>query len=63
MARVNLATARPLPCSARSQACGVTQRDIPLVQACAMLFCAGYLILVTAADLLGIVANPRLRHR
>lgn len=42
---------------------GVTQRDIPLVQACAMLFCAGYLILVTAADLLGIVANPRLRHR
>jgi peptide/nickel transport system permease protein len=42
---------------------GVTQRDIPLVQACAMLFCAGYLILVTAADLCGIVANPRLRHR
>lgn len=42
---------------------GVAQRDLPLVQACAMLFCAGYLILVTAADLLGIVANPRLRHR
>jgi peptide/nickel transport system permease protein len=42
---------------------GVTQRDIPLVQACAMLFCAGYLMLVTAADLCGIVANPRLRHR
>ena len=42
---------------------GVTQRDMPLVQACAMLFCAGYLILVTAADLCGIVANPRLRHR
>ncbi len=42
---------------------GVTQRDIPLVQACAMLFCAGYLVLVTAADLCGIVANPRLRHR
>jgi peptide/nickel transport system permease protein len=42
---------------------GVTQRDIPLVQACAMLFCAGYLILVTTADLCGIVANPRLRHR
>jgi peptide/nickel transport system permease protein len=42
---------------------GVTQRDIPLVQACAMLFCAGYLALVTAADLCGIVANPRLRHR
>lgn len=42
---------------------GVSQRDMPLVQACAMLFCAGYLILVTAADLLGIVANPRLRYR
>ena len=42
---------------------GVTQRDMPLVQACAMLFCAGYLILVTTADIFGIVANPRLRHR
>ncbi|WP_157267943.1 ABC transporter permease [Azohydromonas aeria] len=42
---------------------GVVQRDMPLVQACAMLFCAGYLILVTAADICGIVANPRLRHR
>jgi peptide/nickel transport system permease protein len=42
---------------------GVSQRDMPLVQACAMLFCAGYLILVTAADVCGIVANPRLRHR
>lgn len=41
---------------------GVSQRDMPLVQACAMLFCAGYLILVTTADLCGIVANPRLRH-
>jgi peptide/nickel transport system permease protein len=41
----------------------VSQRDMPLVQACAMLFCAGYLILVTTADLCGIVANPRLRHR
>jgi peptide/nickel transport system permease protein len=42
---------------------GVSQRDIPLVQGCAMLFCAGYLILVTTADLFGILANPRLRHR
>ncbi|HSW24003.1 MAG TPA: ABC transporter permease, partial [Burkholderiaceae bacterium] len=42
---------------------GVAQRDMPLVQACAMLFCAGYLILVTTADLFGIVSNPRLRHR
>jgi len=42
---------------------GVTQRDMPLVQACAMIFCAGYLILVTFADICSIVANPRLRHR
>ncbi|MDR7378765.1 peptide/nickel transport system permease protein [Rhodoferax ferrireducens] len=41
----------------------VTQRDMPLVQACTMIFCAGYLILVTLADVCGIVANPRLRHR
>ena len=42
---------------------GVSQRDMPLVQACAMLFCAGYLILVTTADIFGILANPRLRYR
>jgi len=28
-----------------------------------MIFCAGYLILVTFADICSIVANPRLRHR
>lgn len=42
---------------------GVSQRDMPLVQGCAMLFCAAYLMLVTAADVAGIVSNPRLRHR
>ncbi|WP_049623496.1 ABC transporter permease [Frateuria defendens] len=42
---------------------GVAQRDIPLVQACTMIFCAGYLVLVMLADLCGILANPRLRHR
>jgi peptide/nickel transport system permease protein len=41
----------------------VTQRDMPLVQACTMIFCAGYLILVTLADVCGIVANPKLRHQ
>lgn len=40
---------------------GVSQRDMPLVQACAMLFCAAYLMLVTLADVAGILANPRLR--
>jgi peptide/nickel transport system permease protein len=41
----------------------VAQRDMPLVQACAMIFCAAYLILVTLADIAGIFANPRLRHQ
>jgi len=42
---------------------GVSQRDMPLVQTCAMIFCIGYLVLVTLADICSIVANPRLRHR
>jgi peptide/nickel transport system permease protein len=42
---------------------GVATRDLPLVQACAMLFCGAYLILVTAADIAAIIANPRLRHQ
>lgn len=42
---------------------GVAQRDMPLVQTCAMIFCVAYLLLVTLADLAGILANPRLRHR
>ncbi len=42
---------------------GVATRDMPLVQAVAMMFCAGYLILVTIADIAGIVSNPKLRYR
>jgi peptide/nickel transport system permease protein len=41
---------------------GVATRDLPLVQACAMLFCGAYLIFVTVADITAILANPRLRH-
>ena len=37
--------------------------DMPVVQVCAMIFCAAFLTLVTLADVRGIVANPRLRHR
>ena len=39
----------------------VTMRDMPVVQACAMLFCTGYLVLLTVADVCAIVSNPRLR--
>ena len=40
----------------------VSTRDMPLVQACAMIFCTAYLILVTTADICAILSNPRLRH-
>ena len=39
----------------------VTSRDMPLLQACAMIFCSGYMILVLVADVAAILANPRLR--
>ncbi|WP_454685387.1 ABC transporter permease [Ancylobacter moscoviensis] len=40
----------------------VQKRDIPVVQACSLLFAATYVILNLLADLLSILANPRLRH-
>ncbi|MCX8278828.1 ABC transporter permease [Phyllobacterium sp. 0TCS1.6C] len=39
----------------------VATRDLPLIQACAMIFCLGYLLLITLADLIAIASNPRLR--
>jgi len=41
----------------------VTARDMPLLLACAMLFCAAYLLLVLVADICAIFANPKLRAR
>lgn len=41
----------------------VTNRDLPLVQGCVMVFCAAYLTLVLIADLCAVVSNPRLRQR
>lgn len=40
---------------------GVETRDLPLIQSCAMIFCFGYLLLVTTADIIAILSNPRLR--
>ena len=40
----------------------VRTRDLPLVQACAMIFCAVYIVLIFIADLASILSNPRLRH-
>ena len=39
----------------------VATRDMPLIQACAILFCMGYMVLVLLADLCSILSNPRLR--
>ncbi len=41
---------------------GVQTRDLPLVQACAMIFCGTYVLLILIADIGSIVSNPRLRH-
>lgn len=40
---------------------GVVTRDMPLIQACVMLFSLGFLVLVLLADLCAILSNPRLR--
>ncbi|QQF07254.1 ABC transporter permease [Sinorhizobium meliloti] len=39
----------------------VSTRDLPLIQSCAMVFCLGYLLLITTADIIAILSNPRLR--
>ncbi|RDC71403.1 ABC transporter permease [Rhodovulum sp. 12E13] len=40
----------------------VTTRDIPVVQACALIFAATYILLNLLADIISIVTNPRLLH-
>lgn len=40
----------------------VSTRDIPLVQICALLFCAVYVLLNLLADVIAVVCNPRLRY-
>lgn len=41
----------------------VSTRDMPVIQACVMIFCAAYLLLTTCADIIAILSNPRLRYR
>jgi peptide/nickel transport system permease protein len=40
----------------------VKVRDIPVVQACSLIFAGAYILLNLAADVLAILSNPRLRH-
>jgi peptide/nickel transport system permease protein len=49
------------PGMARLMVDAVEARDLPVVQACAMLFCAAYVLLILAADLIAILFNPRAR--
>ena len=37
-------------------------RDIPVVQACCLIFTSAYILLNLTADILSIISNPRLRH-
>jgi peptide/nickel transport system permease protein len=40
----------------------VTKRDIPVVQACSLIFALTYILLNLLADILSILSNPRLLH-
>jgi peptide/nickel transport system permease protein len=40
----------------------VAKRDVPVVQACGLVFAAVYVTLNTLADIAAILVNPRLRH-
>lgn len=40
----------------------VAKRDVPVVQACGLVFAAVYIGLNLLADVISILANPRLRH-
>ncbi len=40
----------------------MTSRNIPVVQACALIFAATYILLNLFADIISIVTNPRLLH-
>ena len=40
----------------------VSKRDIPVVQACCLIFAATYILLNLTADVLSIMTNPRLMH-
>jgi peptide/nickel transport system permease protein len=40
----------------------VSKRDVPVVQACGLIFAAVYIGLNLVADVVAIVSNPRLRH-
>ncbi len=42
---------------------GVSSRDFPVIQSCAMIFCAAYVLFILVADIAAILSNPRLRWK
>ena len=40
----------------------VAKHDVPVVQACGLLFASAFILLNMSADVLAILSNPRLRH-
>ena len=40
----------------------VTKRDVPVIEACGMVFATVFISLNTFADVMAIILNPRLRH-
>jgi len=40
----------------------VSKHDVPVVQACGLIFAATFILLNLIADVLAILSNPRLRH-
>jgi peptide/nickel transport system permease protein len=41
----------------------VSKRDVPVIQACGLVFAMVFVLLNTLADVLVILVNPRLRHK
>ena len=41
----------------------VSKRDVPVIQACGLVFAAAFVTLNTVADIFAMLANPRLRRR
>ncbi len=56
-------TAFAYPGLGRLMVDSVAVRDIPIVQACGLIFCAFYFAVNLAADIVAMLCNPRLRQR
>jgi peptide/nickel transport system permease protein len=41
----------------------VAKRDVPVIQACGLVFAGVFVTLNTLADMFAILSNPRLRRR